>query len=69
MVRLLTEKATSYAQPMTSKEIGEILKVTPSYVRAQLSMLVKDCRVRVRRGNGGGYYVIREDAYRHGKHS
>ncbi|MDR3562379.1 MAG: Rrf2 family transcriptional regulator [Negativicutes bacterium] len=57
---LLTKKATSYAQPMNSQEIGEILKVTPSYVRSQLSQLVKDNLVGVRRGNGGGYYVIRE---------
>lgn len=62
---LLTRKATSYAYPLNSQEIGEILKVTPSYVRSQLSQLVKDNLVGVRRGNGGGYYVIREGAQSH----
>ena len=56
---LLAREATSYAQPLNSREIGEMLKVTPSYVRSQLSQLVKDNLVGVRRGNGGGYYAIR----------
>ncbi len=60
--QLLTRHATSYSQPMNSREIGELLKVTPSYVRSQLSQLVKERLVGVRRGNGGGYYIIREDA-------
>jgi DNA-binding IscR family transcriptional regulator len=46
---------------MNSAEIGEILKVTPSYIRSQLSQLVKIKLVGVRRGNGGGYYMIQEE--------
>lgn len=65
LVRLLSDKATSYAQPMNSVEIGNVLKVTPSYVRTQLAKLVREGLVGVRRGNGGGYYVMREDADRH----
>lgn len=64
--QLLAQRATSYAQPMNSREIGELLKVTPSYVRSQLSQLVKDRRVKVRRGNGGGYYIIGEEAQHNG---
>ena len=61
IILLLDKKATSYAWPMNSQEIGETLQVTPSYVRSQLSQLVKKGRVGVRRGNGGGYYLIREE--------
>jgi DNA-binding IscR family transcriptional regulator len=46
--------------PMNSRDIGETLKVTPSYVRGQLAQLVKKDIVRVRHGNGGGYYIIGE---------
>jgi DNA-binding IscR family transcriptional regulator len=62
---LLTNKAASYAQPINSQEIGAILKVTPSYVRSQLSQLVKSNLVGVRRGNGGGYYIVRKETQGH----
>lgn len=62
ILHLLTQKTTSYAWPMNSREIGEILQVTPSYIRSQLSQLVKEGRIGVRRGSGGGYYLIREGA-------
>ena len=58
---LLSKKAASYAWPMNSQEIGEMLQVTPSYVRSQLSQLVKQGAIGVRRGNGGGYYIKREE--------
>lgn len=61
VLKLLAQKETSYAKPMNSQEIGEILKVTPSYIRSQLSQQVKMKRVGVRRGNGGGYYVMQEE--------
>lgn len=61
VVALLNKKATSYAWPMNSQEIGELLRVTPSYVRSQLSQLVKDGHISVRRGNGGGYYIKSEE--------
>lgn len=60
IVLLLHKKATSYAWPMNSREIGDMLQVTPSYVRSQLSQLVKEGVIAVRRGNGGGYYIKRE---------
>ena len=63
MLRLLTLQKTSYAKPMKSHEIGAILRVTPSYVRSQLSQLVKNQLVGVRRGNGGGYYAIRREDF------
>lgn len=63
--KLLTQQGTSYAKPINSKEIGEILKVTPSYVRSQLSKLVKIRQVGVRRGNGGGYYLMKEEMQQH----
>lgn len=66
IVRLLTQKETSYAWPMNSCEIGEALQVTPSYIRSQLSRLVKEGRIGVRRGNGGGYYLIKEGTQLYG---
>lgn len=59
--KLLVRHETSYAKPMNSQQIGEMLKVTPSYIRSQLSRLVKVKRVGVRRGNGGGYYAMQEE--------
>ena len=59
--KLLVQQETSYAKPMNSQDIGERLKVTPSYIRSQVSQLVKIRRVGVRRGNGGGYYVMKEE--------
>lgn len=61
VLRLLVQYNTSYARPMNSHEIGEILRVTPSYIRSQLSQLVKNQQVGVRRGNGGGYYGMQEE--------
>jgi DNA-binding IscR family transcriptional regulator len=61
VIKLLIQQETSYAKPMNSEEIGEILKVTPSYIRSQLSQLVKIRLVGVRRGNGGGYYTMQEE--------
>ncbi len=61
LLKLLDQQETSYAKPMNSKEIGGILKVTPSYIRSQLSQLVKIRRVGVRRGNSGGYYLMKEE--------
>jgi DNA-binding IscR family transcriptional regulator len=63
--KLLAQHETSYAKPMNSEKIGEILKVTPSYIRSQLSQLVKLRLVRVRRGNGGGYYLTKEEMQQH----
>lgn len=61
IVLLLHQKAASYAWPLNSREIGAMLQVTPSYIRSQLSQLVKTGMIAVRRGNGGGYYIKREE--------
>jgi DNA-binding IscR family transcriptional regulator len=65
VLKLLVRHETSYAKPMNSEKIGEILKVTPSYIRSQLSQLVKLSLVAVRRGNGGGYYLMKEEMQQH----
>ena len=61
VLKLLAQHETSYAKPMNSQKIGNLLKVTPSYIRSQVSQLAKIRRVGVRRGNGGGYYLIKEE--------
>lgn len=54
---LLRENDASYANPVTSEELGSMLKVTPSYIRYQIQALVKMDMVGVRKGRGGGYYL------------
>lgn len=56
IVNILAQKNTSYAQPLTSEEIGEILNITPSYIRKQMKILYKLGFVQVRNGRGGGYF-------------
>jgi DNA-binding IscR family transcriptional regulator len=67
VLKLLIQHETSYAKPMNSEKIGEILKVTPSYIRRQLSQLAKIRLVGVRRGNGGGYYLVKEEMQQHAR--
>lgn len=57
ILRVLKERGSSYAQPVSSTEIGRELNVAPSYVREQVMALQGRRLVRVRRGPGGGYYV------------
>lgn len=54
---LISHRAT-YARPLNSNEIGHALNVTPSYVREQAGLLIRLNMVAVRRGRGGGYYVL-----------
>ncbi|MEC9488399.1 MAG: Rrf2 family transcriptional regulator [Halanaerobium sp.] len=56
----LRENDASYAEPVTSEELGMILKVTPSYIRDQIQALVRMEMVGVRKGRGGGYYLPSE---------
>lgn len=60
IMRLLRQEHASYANPVDSDRIGKMLNVTPSYVRSQITGLVKRQWVGVRRGNGGGYYLCEE---------
>ncbi|NLJ23933.1 MAG: AsnC family transcriptional regulator [Firmicutes bacterium] len=57
ILRILEEKESSYAFPVRSKEIGDALNVSPSYVREMTALLQGMHLVRVRRGRGGGYYL------------
>ncbi|BAS28792.1 Rrf2 family transcriptional regulator [Limnochorda pilosa] len=60
ILRVLAQRASSYARPVTSSEIGRELNVAPSYVREQVLTLKGRRLVRVRRGPGGGYYIDRD---------
>ncbi len=57
IMRVLQERGTSYAYPVTSQEIGELLNVTPSYIREQMKILQTMTLVEVRNGPGGGYFI------------
>lgn len=57
IMRVLQERGTSYANPVTSQEIGDLLNVTPSYIREQMKILQTMTLVEVRNGPGGGYFI------------
>ena len=61
VLMLLERERASYAQPISSGDIGKALNITPSYIRSQMVILVRERLIGVRRGNGGGYYIVRED--------
>ena len=57
ILRVLARAEATYASPLSSEAIGRCLKLTPSYVRRQVKVLIDRGLVFVRRGNGGGYYL------------
>lgn len=58
ILKLLKSENASYANPVSSTQLGEILKVTPSYIREQIQELRRLRFVEVRKGRGGGYYLL-----------
>ena len=54
--RLMKEKAT-FVKPLSSQVLGQMLNVTPSYVRERMQLLISLNLVGVRHGRGGGYYI------------
>ena len=58
LISLLRKEKSSYAAPVNSEYIGQKLRISPSYVRTQMCCLIKNKQAAVRRGNGGGYYLI-----------
>lgn len=58
ILKLLKSENATYANPISSSHLGEVLKVTPSYVREQIQELLKLRYVEVRKGRGGGYYLL-----------
>ncbi|MDI3280270.1 MAG: AsnC family transcriptional regulator [Bacillota bacterium] len=58
ILRVLREKEASYASPICSEVLGEKLNLTPSYVREQVRLLQELRLVGVRRGRGGGYFLL-----------
>ncbi len=59
ILRALTELGATYAAPASSEEIGQRLNLNPSYVRRQVRELISMNLAAVRRGNGGGYYLVK----------
>ena len=57
VVRCLMNLDTSYAHPISSQHLGELLNVTPSYIRERMRALIDLKLVGVRRGRGGGYFL------------
>ncbi len=57
-MRILKENRTSYANPMNSWAISRRLNVTPSYIREQAKRLSDRGLLNVRRGPGGGYFIV-----------
>lgn len=59
MLKVLTDAETDYTSPMTSKELGNRLNVNPAYIRERANGLLKAGLIQVRRGPGGGYFIIK----------
>lgn len=57
ILRALAQAGASYAHPVCSESLAEILNLTPSYVREQVQPLRAMALVEVRRGRGGGYFL------------
>ncbi|WP_227874331.1 Rrf2 family transcriptional regulator [Tumebacillus algifaecis] len=61
ILKLLHERRSTYAHPLNSQAISEVLNITPSYVREQMSLLQRENQVAVRRGPKGGYYQVAKE--------
>lgn len=57
IMKVLKQNNSTYANPVSSEEIGRRLNVNPSYVREQMKVLQKRSLVLVRNGPGGGYFL------------
>lgn len=57
ILKILNKHGASYANPISSEEMGVALNVTPSYIREQIRFLQTLNLIGVRRGRGGGYYI------------
>lgn len=57
IVNILVKCDADYARPVNSKELGETLRVSPSYIREQVKDLLESKLISVRRGPGGGYFL------------
>ncbi|MFW5962093.1 MAG: Rrf2 family transcriptional regulator [bacterium] len=60
IVFFLKEGKASYASPINSDEIGKKFNITPSYVRKKIKKLKNNKVIGVRRGVGGGYFILNE---------
>lgn len=57
IVNILVKCDADYARPVNSRELGETLRVSPSYIREQVKDLLESKLISVRRGPGGGYFL------------
>lgn len=66
IIQTLKNKNSTYSRPVSSHELSAHLQVNPSYLRNQITVLVQEGRVAVRRGAGGGYYLTGNENGRKG---
>lgn len=64
ILKVLRAKGATYAFPICSDVLGEALNLNPSYVREQVRLLQKLQLVGVRRGRGGGYFLLNHSGNR-----
>ncbi len=57
IIKVLKDRGATYASPLSSETLGEMLNLSPSYVREQVRLLLDMNLVGVRRGRGGGYFL------------
>jgi DNA-binding IscR family transcriptional regulator len=58
IVKELTKLNAGYRNPVSSFQLAESLNVNPSYIRRNINKLKAIKMVGVRRGTGGGYFLV-----------
>jgi DNA-binding IscR family transcriptional regulator len=55
---VLQDSKACYSRPVNSFEIAKLLNITPSYIRGSVTPLKKQNIIGVRRGSGGGFFLL-----------
>jgi DNA-binding IscR family transcriptional regulator len=58
ILKILQDSKACYSRPVNSNEIAKLLNITPSYIRGSVMPLKKQNIVGVRRGSGGGFFLL-----------
>lgn len=58
ILKVLQDSKACYSRPVSSAQIAKLLNITPSYIRGSVMPLKKHNMVGVRRGSGGGFFLL-----------
>ena len=57
ILRILKEHNATYSKPLSSFQLSTQLNLNPAYIRFSIQDLLKEKKILVRRGKGGGYFL------------